>query len=396
MKLWYITNMRIPTEKAHGLQIVKMCEAFTQLGIEVQLIVPFRRQSPQMQQVESVWKYYEVMSLFPIQQLPSPDFILFDKILPARFSQALYVVQSLIFALMAVVKTMRTEGIYYTRDWYVLFILALAKRWHGRRIFFEVHEIHGTARPKLLRWLLRHIDGLIVITQALHAYYEQCGMAAEKIIVAADGIDERRLTQQIPKEDARKQLGVPPDKTIICYTGHLFGWKGVYTLAEAMRDLPDEYWLYIVGGMETDRQALQHFIAEQRLPRITLTGHVPYHAVPCYLAAADVLILPNSGTANISRECTSPLKLFEYMAAQRPIVASDLPSLREVLRDGENACLIPPDDPLALAAGIQRVMCDPAMQTQLVERAYSDAQAYTWNNRAKKIVTEIERTIHAS
>ncbi len=82
--------------------------------------------------------------------------------------------------------------------------------------------------------------------------------------------------------------------------------------------------------------------------------------------------------------------------AARPIVASDLPSLRERCCDGENACLIPPDDPLALAAGIQRVMCDPAMQTQLVERAYSDAQAYTWNNRAKKIVTEIERTIHAS
>ncbi len=67
MKLWYITNMRIPTEKAHGLQIVKMGKAFTHPGIEVQLIVPFRRQSPQMQQVESVWKYYEVMSLLPIQ-----------------------------------------------------------------------------------------------------------------------------------------------------------------------------------------------------------------------------------------------------------------------------------------------------------------------------------------
>ena len=395
MKLWYLANARIPTEKAHGLQIVKMCEAFARLGIDVELLVPFRRQSEQMRQVGSVWDYYDVTTPFPIQRLRSPDFIPFERFVPPRFSWLLFALQSLIFGVMATLKTGRAQGVYYTRDWYALLALALMRRWHGNPIFFEAHEMHGASQKKLLCWLLRRINGLVVITQALKAHYEAFGVAAERILVAPDGIDERRLTPPISKEAARAQLDLPYDNTIICYAGHLFRWKGVYTLAEAMRHLPETYLLCIVGGMVEDRQALQRCIVERQLPRIMLVGHVPYQAVPQYLAAADVLALPNSAAASISRECTSPLKLFEYMAAQRPIVASDLPSLREILRDGENACLVPPDDSIALAEGVMRVMNDPALQTRLIAAAYADVQGYTWNKRAQQIITTIEHIIHA-
>ena len=395
MKLWYLANARIPTEKAHGLQIVKMCEAFARLGIDVELLVPFRRQSEQMRQVGSVWDYYDVTTPFPIQRLRSPDFIPFERFVPPRFSWLLFALQSLIFGVMATLKTGRAQGVYYTRDWYALLALALMRRWHGNPIFFEAHEMHGASQKKLLCWLLRRINGLVVITQALKAHYEAFGVAAERILVAPDGIDERRLTPPISKEAARAQLDLPYDNTIICYAGHLFRWKGVYTLAEAMRHLPETYLLCIVGGMVEDRQALQRCIVERQLPRIMLVGHVPYQAVPPYLAAADVLALPNSAAASISRECTSPLKLFEYMAAQRPIVASDLPSLREILRDGENACLVPPDDSIALAEGVMRVMNDPALQARLIAAAYADVQGYTWNKRTQQIITTIEHIIHA-
>ena len=394
MKFLYIANARIPTEKAHGLQIVKMCEAFAQQGLNVQLIVPFRRQSAQMRQVESVWEYYEVATPFALKRLPSPDFIHLQRILPTRLMLVFYMLQSLVFGAMATVVTLKAEGAYYTRDWYALFALALTKRWHGKPIFFEAHAMHGASQPTLLRWLLRHIDGLIVITQALQTYYEQFGMASDKILTAPDGIDAHRLRQQMPtKEAARIQLGLPIGAPIVCYTGHLFRWKGVYTLAEAMRHLPENYWLYIVGGMADDRQALQQFIAEQQLPRIVLTGHVPYSMVPRYLAAADVLVLPNSGTATISRECTSPLKLFEYMAARRPIVASDLPSLGEILRHEQNAYLVEPDNPYMLARDILRVMRDHALGERIVNAAYTDVQAYTWELRAKRICSFIASSL---
>ena len=108
--------------------------------------------------------------------------------------------------------------------------------------------------------------------------------------------------------------------------------------------------------------------------------------MPLYQAAADVLVLPNTAQAAISREHTSPLKLFEYMAAGRPIVASDLPSLREVLRHGDNAWLMQPDDPAALAQGIQHLLAEPALAARLAAQAQEEVQAYTWEQRAANIL----------
>ena len=107
-------------------------------------------------------------------------------------------------------------------------------------------------------------------------------------------------------------------------------------------------------------------------------------------------MLPNTAQAAISREHTSPLKLFEYMAAGRPIVASDLPSLREVLRHGDNAWLVQPDDPAALAQGIQHLLAEPALAARLAAQAQEEVQAYTWEQRAERILSFVEGHVSAS
>ena len=106
--------------------------------------------------------------------------------------------------------------------------------------------------------------------------------------------------------------------------------------------------------------------------------------MPAKLADADVLVLPNPRSA-ISNAFTSPLKLFEYMGSGRPIVASDLPSLREVLRDGENAILVEPGNPQALVAGIERIKKDEALGRRLAAQALQDVQAFTWAKRAERL-----------
>jgi glycosyltransferase involved in cell wall biosynthesis len=314
--------------------------------------------------------------------------------IPAKLLMGLYYLQCMIFSTFAIILTMFLgEGVYYSRDLQTIFLLCLTKPIHHKRIYFEAHEAHGACGKarRLMCWMLQRIDGLVVITQSLKTFYIEMGIHKGKVLVVPDGIDKQRLSGSMDKVTARKKLNISLDKNVICYTGHLFQWKGVYVLAESARYLSEKDEIYIVGGMICDIEALQAFVKEYQLSYITVKGYIPYSEVSTYLAAADVLVLPNTSEAEISREYTSPLKLFEYMGARRPIVASDLSSLREMLRHRENAYLVPPDDPKALADGIVSVMQNQPLADYLADTAYQEVHEYTWDNRAKTILQFLNR-----
>lgn len=396
MKLLYITTARIPTEKANGIQIVKMCAAFQRQHLEVQLWVPARARSESMRQVHDLWQYYDVEEQFQVQYLWVPDVIRLEHFVPRTLMAGLNYLQYILFSLLALIRTYaEPEACYYTRSLQTLCVLCATRWLHRKPVYFEAHELHGDpeathpgrkALTALMRWMLAHLDGLVVITQRLKALYVEFGMPAQAILVAPDGLDAKRLTPHLDRDAARQALQIPLDKILVCYTGHLFPWKGVYTLAESGRYLPDEYAIWIVGGTSADQQALQQYLDERQIRNVVLAGYVPYTEVPRYLAAADVLVLPNSAEQRISREYTSPLKLFEYMGAQRPIVASDLPSIREVVQHNKQAFLVPPDDPVHLAEGIVHVSGDPELAQRLVRSAYAETRQYTWECRAAHIV----------
>jgi glycosyltransferase involved in cell wall biosynthesis len=166
----------------------------------------------------------------------------------------------------------------------------------------------------------------------------------------------------------------------------LYPWKGVDVLIEALALVPEAHGL-IVGGHagEPDlgrvtRLADQLGIAD----RITFTGLVEPANVAAFLQSADVLVLPNPASA-ISTRFTSPLKLFEYLAAGRAIVASDLPAIREVLHDEVEALLVPPGNADALAAAIRRLLNDRALGSRLARAAADAAPQYSWERRAERL-----------
>ncbi len=396
MKILYLTNARIPTEKANGIQILKMCEAFRQHGVEVELLIPTRIQPEPMKQIHDIWQYYGIETKFRIRYLTTPDFLRFEHILPVSLKRCLYYFQCFWFSLRALLVTCCVEdGVYYSRSLQTIFLLALTQWIHRKPVYFEAHELHGDPRRRhparrlltgIMRWMLARLNGLVVITHRLKTVYAEMGAPERRICVASDGVDVMRMAD-IPEQcEARQRLRIALDKTLVCYTGHLFAWKGSYTLAESGRYLPDNYLIYLVGGVESDVQALQRFVKAEQIDNIVLTGYVPYSDVPLYLSAADILVLPNSAHKEISREYTSPLKVFEYMQACRPIIASDLPSIREVLRHKENAYLVPPDDPRRLAEGIVQVIQSPELSSQMTDTAYNEGQQYTWRTRAQTIL----------
>ncbi len=151
----------------------------------------------------------------------------------------------------------------------------------------------------------------------------------------------------------------------------------------------------IVGGhpAEPDLARVRDLSASLDIGgRVTFTGMLPPRDVAAHLAAADILVLPNVETA-ISSDYSSPLKLFEYLAAQRAIVASDLPAFREVVAHERDALLVAPGNPGALSAALQRLAGDPGLAARLATQAIARARGYSWDVRAATIGRVFEEVV---
>jgi glycosyltransferase involved in cell wall biosynthesis len=238
--------------------------------------------------------------------------------------------------------------------------------------------------------VLKRINSTVVVTRHLAEAYQKGGVPAEKILVAPNGIDAKLLSKDLAQARVRQELGIPQDRKVIGYTGHLYQWKGVHVAVQAMKALPDDYLLCIVGGMPEDILNFERFINDNSIKNVVLAGYVAPKEIYRYLAAADILVLPNTSADDLSRLYTSPLKLFEYMAARRPIAASDLPSIREILNE-ENAILVKPDDPLALAEGVMKISGNKALADSLVKKAFQDVQSFTWDKRVERILEFVDK-----
>ncbi len=371
MDILYLANIRLPTEKAHGIQIMKTCEAFAQAGANVELVVPTRRTPI----TEDPFAYYGVARAFTLTRLREPDLV--------RFGSIGFLSSLLMFSEHARwLRRFWSADIIYSRDAFVLLQYLLL----GRRLVFEAH-----AEPTLVsRFAARHAYRVVVISRALAAAYEAVGVPRAKIVVAPDAADVRLFDDVPPRAQARAALGLAPEAKIVVYTGHFYARKGADTLAQAAARVPEAQFIF-VGGTVADVAKFRMQWGSQA--NITIAGHVPQARALRYMRAADALVLPNSGRDNDSARFTSPMKLFEYMASGTPIIASDVPAIREVLEE-QDATFFAPDDPAALAASIASVFVHERDAREKAKNAQQKAEGYTWDKRAKAILDPIKADLH--
>ena len=395
-KLLYVANARLPTEKAHGVQIVKMCEALAQNGAEVELVVPFRVQTAQMRRVRDLWAYYGVRQRFKLTRLPSLDLLFLDRHLPGRFFYLPFYVQSLTFNVCAVLYSLlRRADVLYSRDWMFFLCWLPLRCLRRRRLVLEEHTFphRGGWGGRLHLAVSRRVDRLVVITHRLQELYVAAGVPAERVLVAPDGVDLAQFEYLPGKKEARRRMGLPLGKPIVGYVGRFHTLqmpKGLDTLVKAaarLREQGIEIVLCFVGGPGENFPVLRELVRQHGLPPevLILVDQIPPTEVPLYLRAFDVCAMPFPWTEHYAYYM-SPLKMFEYMASRTPIVATDLSSTREILRDGENAVLVEPDDPKALAQGIRQVLEMPDRGRQLAAQAYQDVATLTWARRAANIL----------
>ncbi len=188
MKLVYIANARLPTEKAHGYQIIKMCEAFSELGIEVLLLHPHRHQNDQRLKNRTVFEYYELNPSFEIETLPNPDALLFERFLPSRSFVWFFFLHGLLWGLYAVLKARKERAdLYYTRDVALAFWLTRL----GLPTVFEGHTLPKGTRELLLHRMVGHpqLCLIVLLTSFLKESFAKLGFDQERLAVFPDGVD---------------------------------------------------------------------------------------------------------------------------------------------------------------------------------------------------------------
>jgi len=383
MKFAYITNNRLPSEKANAFQIAQMCSALASQGAEVTLFYPARRNLKRFEGVD-LFIYYKLPRNFKLRPISCVDLFHLSGG-SATVEPPIFFLQTLTFAL-SLVWTLRKEsfGVYYARDIFVLGVILAAFRKFKKRMFFEAHTFPASKLGRAwVRRVVKRLGGVISISSALADQYLGFGISPHNVLIAPDAVDLKRY-EGLSRDEARRRLKIN-DQRLAVYTGHLYEWKGASLFAEAASQLEDVHAL-IVGGTEEDVRRLRSEVSEHGWKNVEVIGYVAPDQIPLYQVAADVVVLPNSAKSEISRLHTSPLKLFEYMASGSPIVASDLPSLREVLRDNENAILVEPDDANALTNGIKKMLEDRVLADRLAAAARKDVEAMTWSARAESVI----------
>lgn len=396
MKLLYVANIRLPTEKAHGLQIVQNCEAFAAAGADVTLWIARRVNTPELRGVRDVWAHYGVQRNFSLRRLPCLDLLALVPNRTDALARLIFMLQAWTFALAALITALFTRvDVIYSRDELILLILSVVKP--RRMLIYEAHTLApGRGGRAIQQRVVRRAGHMFAVTHRLADDLTALGADAARVHVAHDGIRAERFAHQPDQASARREIGwsgnaLPDDAFIVGYVGRLQTMamdKGVGTLVEALAQVGGCALALVGGPDDTAAEFRQRWVElGQDEARFLYAGQVAPDRVPLYLSAFDVCAMPFPWTTHFAYYA-SPIKLFEYMASRRPLVASDLPSIAEVVTDGESALLAPPADVDSLAAAIRRLRDDPALRQRLADRAYTLVmERYTWSARAQTILS---------
>jgi glycosyltransferase involved in cell wall biosynthesis len=366
----YLSPGNLPSQMAHTGQIAKMAQAFAQRVAGFELVTGGDWRTFRTGADAEFWQWYSLRQPFRLVRLPIHRQCQFP--FPEGYRNWNYYKLATLYAYY------KTPHLIYTRTGTIARYLVSM----GVPVMWEWHEFLHEGYHDIVQ--SPHLLGLVTIAPQLAESYVKAGVDPNKICVAPSAADLNSFLPDQSKLAAQTKLGLSGEKPLILYSGHLQDYKGIPTLLEVAKCLP-HYQFILVGGWAADVKRVQSIAQSRQLTNVQLIGHVPQSELPNYLYAADVLLLPTSQSWQLANT-TSPLKLFDYMAVKRPIVASALPTIQTILRDRHNALLSQADDPLSFKEAITMLIDHPALGQTLAEQAYQDVQQYTWDKRADRIL----------
>jgi glycosyltransferase involved in cell wall biosynthesis len=374
MRVACIAASKVPSRTANSIQVMKVCSALTGLGNDVRLWLPESRETVPW---ESLSELYALRHPFQISRVKS-----FKNL--RRYD----------FATKSVL-----AGRRWGADLYYIWPLQAAA-FASRLGLPTVLEVHDRPGGRFGPWLFKQfLSGsgkkrVLPITKALRDWLsDRFDRRLEEpfALISPMGVDLDAYQGLPSPESARDLLGLTQGLTV-GYTGHLYTGRGMDLLVNLAEKNPEVHFLW-VGGEEAAIREWRAQIHSRRLDNIHIQGFVNQDQIPQFQAACEILLMPYeskiaASSGGDTAAFASPMKLFEYLAAGRAILSSDLPVFTEVL-NAQNAVLLPSGDTEAWNRELNRLISDKESITKLSANAKSDAENYSWLHRTKRVLTNL-------
>jgi glycosyltransferase involved in cell wall biosynthesis len=381
MKLTYIFNREITSDKASLVQAVHMCNAFASNGVDVLMALP-RFQGQSKVPDDYLMKRFGIKTKFNV--------CYYSKI---KLFNRLGIIGSY-FGIRKLLSKKITTDIYFTRCSLIFTILSKKKL----PVIYESHNatIHKDSEIYNRFWINKVIKSsqmssclaFIAISENLGKYWSAKGVPPEKVLALHDGFDKEMFNESVDKIKARSILNLPLHKKLITYTGSLYPDREIENIIMLAKYFPDELFV-VVGGPKKNAADYQALASMENINNIMFTGPVEHREIPIYLYASDVLLALWSKKVPTINYC-SPLKVFEYMASGCIMIAHGFPTIKEVVRHNENGLLVEPDNFNDLVEktriALNRNTHFEFIGNQAREEAF---QEYSWDERVSKILQKV-------
>jgi glycosyltransferase involved in cell wall biosynthesis len=375
LRLAHVTHWPVPSDDTATTQLVQTAAALARTGAVVDLVVPRgpgpKRSEPELRALLAA--HYGTDCGFGIRQLPT------------RIPGIAWLSHLLHAGLGSWYASPATYDVVHTRDLETMF-LALRLR---RRVLFETYR-PLTRRSRWIGAVLRDaarrpgLLGIVTHSRLVAEQYAADGIPTAKLLPLYNAIDPVRFATERTPARARELLGWPEGFTVV-YAGRIAPLKRIDLLLAAAEASPELQWAF---AGRADTPEARPFVARAgRLPNVRFPGFLRGDALTLALQAADVLVLNIAPEHGPRPELTGlPIKVFQYLAAGRPIVAPELPPTAELLIAEQNSVRIPPGDGAALLASLRALRDDPERRRRLGAAARASIAGHTWDARAARLL----------
>jgi len=277
--------------------------------------------------------------------------------------------------------------LYYIRGDKVMLSMFIASIFKKYNFILEIHNYtfgDKAVVDTIYKYTIKKAKLLITISKYTKENWVKNGVDEEKIFVISSGVNLSFFTKPKNLRLRKRKLFTDSNKKIILYSGQLYMQKGIDTFVLTAKLLPDLLFV-VLGGSKDDVNKYKKMAKKYKIRNISFVGNIQHKFVKNYLYCADILVIPNNIEDDISRFHTSPLKLGEYMAVKKPIVASALPSISQFV-DKLEVTFFKPGDYEDLAQKIKEILAKEQKYRLKALKAYKKAKTMTWERRTNRIL----------